>query len=220
VKGVAEGCRQAGAAIVGGEMAEMAGVYGEDEYDLVGFATGVVDRKNLIDGADIKEGDAVVGIASSGLHSNGFSLVRKIFKDNMKEHINTLLTPTKIYVKPVLELIRQVRVKGICNITGGGLIENVPRMMPKGFKAVIKAGTWDVPPIFETLYSQGRKQTELNMEDMYNTFNMGVGMVFAVDKADAEKAVSVFAAMGEKAFVIGSVEKRTDGEEGIKLCLN
>jgi len=232
VAGVAEGCRQAGAAIVGGEMAEMPGVYKEDEYDLVGFAAGVVDRKNIIDGRNIKEGDVLVGLASSGFHSNGFSLVRKVFANHMKEHIKTLLTPTKIYVKAILGLMEKVNIKGVSNITGGGLVENVPRMMPDGLKAVIKAGSWDVPPIFGVLKKLAKENgNEISELDMLNTFNMGVGMVLAVDKADAEKAVAALNELGEKAFVIGDVvkqEKFAGGvistearieDKGVEICL-
>ena len=227
VKGVADGCKMAGAALIGGEMAEMAGVYKEDEYDLVGFASGVVDRKNIIDGRNIKAGDVIIGLASSGLHSNGYSLVRKVFANDMAEHIDALLAPTKIYVKPLLDLISKVKVKGISNITGGGLLENVPRMMPKGTKAVIKSGSWNVPEIFRILPQIATKNNiPIDDFDMYNTYNMGIGMALVVNKNDADKTISVLELAGEKAFIIGTVEEQntipTDNNfelEGIKICL-
>ena len=222
VKGVAEGCRQAGCSLIGGETAEMPGFYPIDEYDLAGFTVGIMDRARSIDGSAIAEGDVLVGIASSGIHSNGYSLVRKVFDINA-ESLNTyndilgattgeaLLTPTKIYVRPVLKLIESVRVKGLSHITGGGFIENIPRMMPKGLKAVIEEGTWDILPVFRLLEEKGK----VERMSMYNTFNMGIGMVAAVDKADADKAVSALEAMGEKAYIIGRVEKG----EGIDIVL-
>ncbi len=222
VKGVAEGCRQAGCSLIGGETAEMPGFYPIDEYDLAGFTVGIMDRARSIDGSAIAEGDVLVGIASSGIHSNGYSLVRKVFDINA-ESLNTyndilgtttgeaLLTPTKIYVRPVLKLIESVRVKGLSHITGGGFIENIPRMMPKGLKAVIEEGTWDILPIFRLLEEKG----SVERMSMYNTFNMGIGMVAAVDRADADKAVSTLEAMGERAYIIGRVEKG----EGIDIVL-
>lgn len=222
VKGVADGCKMAGASLIGGETAEMPGFYAEDEYDLAGFSVGIVDRKKIIDGRSICVGDTLIGIASSGLHSNGFSLVRKILrltKGSINEHIESLgttlgeelLKPTKIYVKPVLELIGKVSVKGICNITGGGFIENVPRMLPQGAMAKIKAGTWDILPIFNLLKATG----EVSDRDMYNTFNMGIGMVLAVDKNDAEKTVDILSELGEKAYTIGEIVQG----DGIQICL-
>ncbi|MBQ7266537.1 MAG: phosphoribosylformylglycinamidine cyclo-ligase [Firmicutes bacterium] len=223
VKGVAQGCRESGCSLIGGETAEMPGFYPVDEYDLAGFTVGIMDMAKAVDGSKISEGDALVGIASSGIHSNGYSLVRKVFeptKENLLQNYpelggslgEALLTPTKLYVKPVLELIKKVNVKGLSHITGGGFIENIPRMMPKGLKAVIEEGTWEILPIFKLLEEKG------NVEriSMYNTFNMGIGMVAAVAKEDAEKAVSVLEAMGEKAYIIGSVEKGENIEIKVK----
>ena len=199
VKGVAEGCLQSGAALIGGETAEMPGFYPEDEYDLAGFAVGVVDEKNLITGADIKTGDVLVGIASSGVHSNGFSLVRKVFEmtkeslDTYYEELGTtlgkaLIAPTKIYVK-ALKSVKDagVVVKGCSHITGGGFYENIPRMLPEGIRAVVKKDSYEVPAIFKLLQKTGNIEEEM----MYNTYNMGLGMVLAVDPADVEKTVEV-----------------------------
>ncbi len=222
VKGVAEGCGQAGASLIGGETAEMPGFYPIDEYDLAGFAVGILDKANVIDGSKTNDGDLLVGIASSGVHSNGYSLVRKIFdisENNVRQYIDelgmtlgeALLTPTKIYVKPILELIKKVNVKGISHITGGGFIENIPRMLPKGFKAVIKEGTWPVLPVFELMERKGR----LERMSMYNTFNMGIGMVLAVSEDDAKETIRILEECGEKAYVIGKVTKGA----GIDICL-
>lgn len=222
VSGVAEGCRQAGCSLIGGETAEMPGFYPVDEYDLAGFTVGILDKPKTIDGKNIKSGDVLVGIASSGIHSNGYSLVRKIFnptKEVLSEYDESLgctlgealLTPTKIYVKPVLDLISKVNVKGLSHITGGGFIENIPRMMPKGTKAVINEGTWDILPIFSLLEKKG----DVARMSMYNTFNMGIGMVAAVAPEDAEKTVKILQENGEKAYIIGSV---ADGE-GIEINL-
>ncbi len=222
VSGVAEGCRQSGCSLIGGETAEMPGFYPVDEYDLAGFTVGIMDKTKSIDGKRICEGDVLLGIASSGIHSNGYSLVRKIF-DITKESLNTyydelgttlgeaLLTPTKLYVKPVLELIKQVDVKGLSHITGGGFIENIPRMMPEGTKVNIEEGTWEILPIFKLLEEKGN----VERMSMYNTFNMGIGMVAAVAKEDAEKAVKVLESIGEKAYIIGNVTKG----EGIDIKL-
>ena len=222
VKGVAEGCGQAGASLIGGETAEMPGFYPIDEYDLAGFAVGILDKANVIDGSKTNDGDLLVGIASSGVHSNGYSLVRKIFdisENNVRQYIDelgmtlgeALLTPTKIYVKPILELIKKVNVKGISHITGGGFIENIPRMLPKGFKAVIKEGTWPVLPVFELMERKGR----VERMSMYNTFNMGIGMVLAVSEDDAKETIRILEECGEKAYVIGKVTKGA----GIDICL-
>ena len=222
VKGVAEGCGQAGASLIGGETAEMPGFYPIDEYDLAGFAVGILDKANVIDGSKTNDGDLLVGIASSGVHSNGYSLVRKIFdisENNVRQDIDelgmtlgeALLTPTKIYVKPILELIKKVNVKGISHITGGGFIENIPRMLPKGFKAVIKEGTWPVLPVFELMERKGR----VERMSMYNTFNMGIGMVLAVSEDDAKETIRILEECGEKAYVIGKVTKGA----GIDICL-
>lgn len=212
VSGVAEGCRQAGCSLIGGETAEMPGFYPADEYDLAGFTVGIMDRAKVIDGSSIKPGDALIGIASSGIHSNGYSLVRKIFKptiSGLNEYIErlgstlgeALLVPTKIYVKPVLDLISKVEVKGLSHITGGGFIENIPRMMPEGTKAVIEEGSWSVLPVFAILQQLGN----VERMSMYNTFNMGIGMVAAVDGADADRAIAVLEENGESAYKIGCV---------------
>ena len=223
VKGVAEGCAQSGAALIGGETAEMPGFYPEDEYDLAGFAVGVVDQKDLITGADIRPGDALIGIASSGVHSNGFSLVRKVFSMD-KETLDTyheelgrtlgeaLLEPTKIYVK-TMRMLKEagVRVKGCSHITGGGFYENVPRMLPEGVRAVIKKDSYEVPAIFRMLAEKG----EIEEKIMDNTFNMGIGLVIAVDEQDVEKAFQAVRAAGETPYRIGAVWA---GEKGVDVC--
>ena len=225
VKGVAEGCRQAGAALVGGETAEMPGFYPEDEYDLAGFAVGAVDKKDLITGDELREGDVLIGMASSGVHSNGFSLVRKVFEQEMtKEGMNTyyeelgttlgeaLLTPTKIYVK-ALKSLREagVRVKACSHITGGGFYENVPRMLKEGVRAVIKKDSYPVPPIFYLLAKKGQIEEKM----MYNTYNMGLGMILAVKPEDVERAMEAIKAAGEAPYVVGSIEK---GQKDVVLC--
>ena len=223
VKGVSEGCRQAGAALIGGETAEMPGFYPEDEYDLAGFAVGIVDREELITGSSIEEGDQIVGIASSGVHSNGYSLVRKIFKMEREELSlyvpelgrtlgEALLTPTKIYVK-ALKGVRDAGtvIKGCSHITGGGFYENIPRMLPEGKRAVIEKGSYDVPAIFRLIMERGRIEEKM----MYNTYNMGIGMMLAVAPEDAEKTVKAVKAAGEEAFIVGHVE---NGEKGVSIC--
>lgn len=223
VSGVAEGCLQSGAALIGGETAEHPGLMAEDEYDLAGFAVGVCDKKDMITGETLQEGDALIGIASSGVHSNGFSLVRKVF-DMTRESLETyydelgctlgeaLLAPTRIYVK-ALESIRKsgVKVKACSHITGGGFYENVPRMLREGTHAVIKKDSYEVPAIFKMLAKEG----DIEEQMMYNTFNMGIGMVIAVDRKDVEATLSAIEAAGEKACVIGSIEA---GEKGVTLC--
>ncbi len=223
VKGVADGCKQAGAALIGGETAEMPGFYPLDEYDLAGFAVGVVDEKDLITGENIKPGDTLIGIASSGVHSNGFSLVRRIF-DMTGESLKTyydelgttlgeaLLAPTKIYVK-ALKSVKDagVIVKGCSHITGGGFYENIPRMLPEGVRAVVRKESYEVPAIFKLMQKTGGLEEKM----MYNTYNMGLGMVLAVDPSDADKTVAALEAAGEKAFVVGSVEA---GEKGVTVC--
>ena len=223
VSGVAEGCLQSDAALIGGETAEMPGFYPEDEYDLAGFAVGVVDQKDIITGADLKAEDVLIGIASSGVHSNGFSLVRKIFSMN-KETLNTyydelgktlgeaLLAPTKIYVK-ALRSVKEagVRIKACSHITGGGFYENVPRMLPDGKHAVIKKDSYEVPAIFKMMAREGQVEEKM----MYNTYNMGIGMVLGVDPADVDKTMEAIRAAGEIPYVIGKVE---DGEKGVTLC--
>lgn len=223
VSGVADGCIQSGAALVGGETAEMPGFYPEDEYDVAGFAVGVVDKKDLITGADIKEGDILIGIASSGVHSNGFSLVRKIF-DMTKESLDTyyeelgttlgeaLLAPTKIYVK-ALKSVKDagVKIKGCSHITGGGFYENIPRMLPEGVRAYVKKDSYEIPPIFKLMAKKGNVAEEM----MYNTYNMGIGMLLAVDKDDVEKVLNALKEAGEKAFEVGYIK---NGEKGVELC--
>ncbi|MCD7765241.1 MAG: phosphoribosylformylglycinamidine cyclo-ligase [Lachnospiraceae bacterium] len=223
VSGVAEGCAQAGAALIGGETAEHPGLMPEDEYDLAGFAVGVVDEKDLITGADVKDGDVILGIASSGVHSNGFSLVRKVFpmeKEALETYYDelggmlgeTLLTPTRIYVK-ALRSVKEagVRIKACSHITGGGFYENVPRMLPEGMKAVIRKDSYPVPAIFGLLAKKG----EIDEHMMYNTYNMGIGMAVAVDPADAEAAKRAMEAAGETVYEIGHIEA---GEKGVVLC--
>lgn len=223
VKGVAEGCRQSGAALVGGETAEHPGLMPEDEYDLAGFAVGVADEKDLIDGHDLKAGDVLIGIASSGVHSNGFSLVRSVF-DMTKESLDTyyeelgatlgetLLTPTKIYVK-ALKSMRDagVTIKACSHITGGGFYENIPRMLKDGVRAVVHKDSYEVPAIFKLLQDKGK----IDEKVMYNTYNMGIGMIAAVDKEDAARAMDAVRAAGETPYVIGEIEA---GEKGVTLC--
>ena len=219
VSGVAEGCVQSGASLIGGETAEMPGFYPIDEYDLAGFSVGVVDREKVVDNSTVKEGDTIIALKSSGVHSNGFSLVRKVFdvensdikapneKLGGKSIGETLLTPTKIYVKPVLALLEEVKVKAISHITGGGFYENIPRSIPKGFGAKIKRSDVQVLPIFELIAETGN----IPERDMFNTFNMGVGMSIVVNKEDAEKALEILRANGEDAYILGEVVKSEEG---------
>ncbi|MBD5452531.1 MAG: phosphoribosylformylglycinamidine cyclo-ligase [Lachnospiraceae bacterium] len=223
VKGVAEGCKQCGAALIGGETAEHPGLMPEDEYDLAGFAVGVVDEKDLITGKDLKAGDVLIGIASSGVHSNGFSLVRKVF-EMTKESLDTyydelgktlgeaLIEPTRIYVK-ALKSIKDagVKVKACSHITGGGFYENIPRMLPEGVKAVVKKDSYEVPAIFKLLQKKGGIEEQM----MYNTYNMGIGMIVAVAAADVDKAMKAIEAAGETCYVVGNIQ---DGEKGVTLC--
>ena len=213
VAGVAEGCRQAGCALIGGETAEMPGMYEGGDYDIAGFTCGVVEKSQLIDGSNVKVGDVLVGIASSGVHSNGFSLVRKVVSDNnldfnsTYEELNgaklgeTLLTPTKIYVRQVLEVIRNCDVHGICHITGGGFDENIPRVLSEGQGLEITEGTWEILPVFRLLEKYGN----VPHREMFNIFNMGIGMVIVLDESEAAKAIEILTAAGEKASVIGRV---------------
>ena len=223
VSGVAEGCVQSEAALIGGETAEMPGFYPEDEYDLAGFAVGIVDKKNLITGKELKGGETLIGIASSGVHSNGFSLVRKVFEMS-EESLNTyydslgktlgeaLLAPTKIYVKALKNLKNGgVKVEACSHITGGGFYENIPRMLPEGIHAVVHKDSYEVPAIFKLLAETGNIEEKV----MYNTDNMGIGMVIAVDPADKDKAIELLEAAGETAYVIGET---TIGETGVTLC--
>ena len=223
VSGVAEGCRQSGAALIGGETAEMPGFYPVDEYDLAGFAVGVVDEKDLITGKTLKPNDVLIGIASSGVHSNGFSLVRKVF--TMTEEAlhtsydclgttlgNALIVPTKIYVK-ALKNVKDagVTIKACSHITGGGFYENIPRMLPEGIRAVVEKNSYTIPPIFEML----KKDGDIKEEIMYNTFNMGLGMIIAVNEADVDAAMKAIKEAGETPFVVGRTEA---GEKGVTLC--
>ena len=223
VSGVADGCRQAGAALIGGETAEHPGLMPEDEYDLAGFAVGLVDKKDMITGKDLKPGDTLIGIASSGVHSNGFSLVRKVF-DMTKESLDTyydelgktlgetLLAPTRIYVKALRALKEGgVKVKACSHITGGGFYENIPRMLPEGVHAVVHKDSYEVPAIFGLMAKKG----EIEEKVMYNTFNMGIGMVIGVSPEDAEAAVKLLNDAGEQAFIIGETKA---GEAGVTLC--
>lgn len=223
VKGVAEGCVQSECALIGGETAEMPGFYPVEEYDLAGFAVGVVDEKDLITGKDITAGDTLIGIASSGIHSNGFSLVRSVFTIT-EESLNTyydslgktlgeaLIAPTKIYVKTLKEIKKAgVRVKGCSHITGGGFYENIPRMLPEETCAVIKKDSYTIPPIFQMLAKDG----DINEKMMYNTFNMGIGMVLAISPSDTDKVLGAITAAGETGYVIGHVEA---GQKGVTLC--
>lgn len=223
VKGVAEGCIQSEAALIGGETAEMPGFYPEDEYDLAGFAVGVVDKSKVLKKDTIGEGDVVIGLPSSGVHSNGFSLVRKVLdveNEDMKKPLEalggksigeTLLTPTKIYVKPMVRLFEEVTVKSVAHITGGGFYENIPRSLPKGYGVKIKRENVKVLPIFKLIAEKGN----IPERDMFNTFNMGVGMTVIVAREDAEKTLEVLKAGGEDAYILGSVVK---SEEGVELC--
>ncbi len=223
VAGVAEGCVQSGCALIGGETAEMPGFYPEGEYDLAGFAVGIVDRKKSITGATIAPGDKLVGLASSGVHSNGFSLTRKLMGDSteaLSQFVpafgrtagEELLVPTRIYVNTILQLTQEFALKGIAHITGGGFIENIPRILPAGCTAVIQGGSWPVPAVFPHLQALGGVAERA----MYNTYNMGIGMVLAVPAGVAEAVAARATALGDKAWVIGEVD---EGEEGIRLCL-
>lgn len=217
VKGVADGCVQSGAALIGGETAEMPGLYEEDEYDLAGFAVGACEKSKIVTGENIAEGDVLVGIASSGVHSNGYSLVRKIVfeeqgyspsdvvegYETLGEIGKALLTPTKIYAKPVMEMHQKLFIHGMAHVTGGGFYENLPRMMPDGLAVEVELGSWEVLPVFDFLKEKG----ELADRDLYNVFNMGVGFVLALSTEEAEKAISIAEAHGEKAFTIGRVVK-------------
>ena len=228
VAGVAEGCVQSGCALIGGETAEHPGMMPEEDYDLAGFTVGVVDKKKIIDGSRLEAGDVLLGVKSSGVHSNGFSLVRKVFGIGADDEVNkeilakhydelggtlgeALLTPTRIYVKPVLAAIEAADVKAISHITGGGFYENIPRMLPDGVKAVVEKDSYEIPAIFRLLAKTGNIEEKM----MYNTYNMGIGMVLAVDPADADKAMEAARAAGETPYVIGRIEA---GEKGVELC--
>jgi phosphoribosylformylglycinamidine cyclo-ligase len=213
IKGISDGCVQSGCALIGGETAEMPGMYAEGEYDIAGFTVGIVDKKKIIDGSAIRPGDVVLGLASSGVHSNGFSLVRKLLLEDkgytLHDHVdalgdklgNVLLTPTKLYVKPILAILDKVAIKGMAHITGGGFIENIPRVLPDGVNVEIEYGSWPILPIFELLQREGG----ISNNDMFRTFNMGIGMVVVVSAEDAEKAVQLAEAQGEKVYSLGKV---------------
>jgi len=223
VKGIVEGCKMAGCSLVGGETAEMPGFYKDNEYDLAGFAVGIVEKQKAVYGKDVNTGDVLIGLASSGVHSNGYSLVRRIFgiDDDPKvlgkvyEELGVslgeeLLRPTMIYVKPVLKVLEKVRVKGIAHITGGGFFENIPRAFPKGYSAVIEKGSWEVPAIFKLIQEHGKVEEK----EMFSTFNMGIGMVLIVSKEDIDLTLEILEQERVKAWVIGTIQK---GEDGVVL---
>lgn len=215
VKGIAEGCLQANCSLIGGETAEMPGMYSSDDYDLAGFAVGVVERNKIIDGSKIEVGNSVIGLASSGIHSNGYSLVRYLLSEQNKHSLddyileldNTLkeelLKPTRIYVKSIVEVMKKLDIKGMAHITGGGLLENIPRVLPKGLQAEIKLDTWEAPPIFKFLKKVGK----LENEELYRTFNMGIGFVLVVEEKDKDKAMNMLRQLGEDPFEIGKITK-------------
>ncbi len=222
VKGIAEGCRQSGCALIGGETAEMPSFYSDDEYDLAGFAVGAVEKKKIINGSKIKPGDLLVGLASSGLHSNGFSLVRKVLFEKAGYGVGdiltelgqgtlgeALLTPTRIYAKTVLTLLKEFDIRGMAHITGGGITENTPRMLPKGTQALIKKGTWGIHPIFKLM----QKKSGVDDAEMYRDFNMGIGLVLAIPKKQAEAVMKKATKLGEKAYLIGEIVK---GKQAVK----
>ncbi len=225
VKGIAEGCMQAGCALIGGETAEMPGFYADGEYDMAGFTVGVVERENLIDGSSITVGNRLIGLASSGLHSNGYSLARKVIFDRMGLGLNDqlpglgrsvadeLLTPTRIYVKSILNLLRDFQINGIAHITGGGLLENVPRVLPNGCKAVIGKDSWQVPPLFRLLQDGGN----IDDDELLRTFNCGIGMVLAVPEKDADEVLIRLSGLNEQAVVIGEVAKCEPGKECVEM---
>ncbi|MEH7156397.1 phosphoribosylformylglycinamidine cyclo-ligase [Neobacillus drentensis] len=210
VKGIADGCQQAGCALIGGETAEMPGLYSESEYDLAGFTVGACEKSQLITGETIQAGDVLIGLASSGIHSNGYSLVRKVFNDwPLLDFVDELgctlgeelLKPTKIYVKPILSALKKVPIKGMAHITGGGFIENIPRMLPEGLGAELNEKSWEIPPVFKLISSHG----QIDYQEMYNIFNMGIGMVIAVDRNNAADLLEHFRQSGETAYEIGVV---------------
>lgn len=222
VKGIAMGCKEAGCALIGGETAEMPGFYADGEYDMAGFTVGIVDKSKIITGKDIKSGDLIIGLKSSGIHSNGYSLVRKLLleKEEMKldEFIdelgstlgNVLLEPTKIYVKSVLQVIKKVQVKGISHITGGGFFENIPRILPNSVNAEINLGSWEKPPIFDLIQKRGN----VSLEEMFKTFNMGIGMMLVISPEDKDKVLEILASNGETGYLIGKIN---EGNGQVKL---
>lgn len=223
VEGVANGCVKGKCALIGGETAEMPGFYSEDEYDIAGFAVGVVDREKIIDGSKIEEGNVLIGLPSSGVHSNGYSLVRHIFFEKNDLSVDTyipelectlgeeLLKPTRIYTDPMIDLVEKFDIKGICHITGGGFYENIPRMLPEGLTAVVDTSHIEIPPIFDVIAKYGK----IDKVDMYNTFNMGIGMVFAVRKEDVDGIIELLKSKDEKFVVLGEIKR---GENKIELC--
>lgn len=225
VKGISEGCIQAGCALIGGETAEMPGMYADGEYDLAGFTVGVVDNSKIIDGSTITRGDRIIGIGSNGLHSNGYSLARKVFFEKMGLSIDSkidelekplgeeLITPTRIYVKTVLNLLRDFEIKGVAHITGGGILENVPRILPNHCKAVIEKSSWDKPAIFEVLREGGN----IDEFEMYRTFNYGIGMALVVSAEEAEEIMLRLSGLKEKAYLIGEITKAEEGDDEIQL---
>ncbi len=225
VKGIAEGCRQAGCALIGGETAEMPGFYSDDEYDLAGFAVGVVDRDRIIDGSDISVGNRLIGIASSGLHSNGYSLARKLVFERMGLAIDApfpgtgrtvaeeLLVPTRIYVRSLMNLLKDYSIKGIAHITGGGLLENVPRVLPRGCRATLYLNRWERQPIFDVLAEAGN----VERDEMYRTFNMGIGMVLAVAEQDCDDMLDRLKGLGERAWVIGEITSCPESSDPVQI---
>lgn len=225
VKGVAQGCREAGCALIGGENAEMPGLYRDNDYDLAGFCVGVVESDKIIDGSEVRVGDTIIGLASNGIHSNGLSLARKVFfetlnlsvTDSLDELDGTigeeLLRPTRIYVKTILNIIRDFSVRGIAHITGGGFMENIPRTLPKRCKAVISDGSWNVSPVFRILEERGG----IDRQEMFRTFNMGIGMVIIVDESDAGEVLERLGFLGEEAYIIGSIGSRNKQESAVQL---
>lgn len=222
VKGVADGCKQSGAALIGGETAEMPGFYSDDEYDMAGFTVGIVEKDKIVDGSKIKTGDVLIGLSSSGIHSNGYSLVRKLFFDKLKFDIDTyikeldktlgeaLIVPTRIYVNSVLNILDKVEVNGMVHVTGGGFIENIPRILPKGLGVDIELNSWKMLPIFDYMKEKGN----IDIIEMYKTFNMGIGFILIVDKNKVEEILDITKNINEKAYVIGKVTEK----EGVKLC--
>ncbi|MFJ5762818.1 phosphoribosylformylglycinamidine cyclo-ligase [Neobacillus sp. NPDC093182] len=218
VKGIADGCLQAGCSLIGGETAEMPGMYQDEEYDIAGFTVGIVDQKHVIDGTKVKEGQVLIGLASSGVHSNGFSLVRKVLLEDAKLSLGdyveqlgaelggVLLKPTKIYVKSVLSTVRKYPVSGLVHVTGGGFYDNIPRILPEGLQAEIRDGSWKIPPIFSFIQATGK----ISDYDMFRTFNMGIGMILVVDYADSREILEHLQSLGENAYEIGTVQKGTE----------
>jgi phosphoribosylformylglycinamidine cyclo-ligase len=222
VTGIGRGCELAGAALVGGETAEMPGMYEGEDYDLAGFCVGVVEKADIIDGSRVQAGDSLIALGSSGPHSNGYSLIRKIIEVSNADLdqpmgdstlADALMAPTRIYVKPVLQLIKDCQVNALSHITGGGLLENIPRVLPKSSKAVINTSSWELPPVFQWLQNNGN----VDAREMYRTFNCGVGMVIAVPASDTDSALALLTAAGEQAWVIGQIEAAQDGEEQVEL---